>query len=55
MGIGCLKPGLGMGMSIGCTKFGTAFGATIALVDTEKDMTLKISHGLFYVAYRKLR
>lgn len=55
MGIGGLKPRLGMGMSIGCTKFGTAFGTAIALVDTEKNMTFKIRHTAFYVAYRKPR
>ena len=51
MGLGSLKPYLGMGMGIHRTKVCAAFGTTLALVDTKKDMTLKISHIVFYVAY----
>lgn len=51
MSLGSLKPCLGMGLGIHRTKVCAAFGTTVALVDTKKDMTLKISHAVFYVAY----
>ena len=55
MCVGCLKPGFGMRLGVDGPEFCTALGTAVALINAEKDMSLKISHASFYFAYDKAR